>query len=51
MDHTATSDSGSGESFDSGNVAAGSGTIEHTYNKPGSFGYHCEYMARRCPEP
>jgi len=43
MDHTATSDSGSAEVFDSGAVEAGSGTFEHTFNTPGTYKYHCTY--------
>lgn len=38
--HTVTSDNGSVEPFDSGNVAQG-GVYSHTFNTVGTFTYHC----------
>lgn len=38
--HTVTSVPGSGESFDSGNVA-GAGTFSRAFNTAGTFNYYC----------
>ena len=40
VDHTVTSDPGSSEVFDSGNIAPGA-TYSHTFNNAGTFNYHC----------
>jgi plastocyanin len=40
MAHTATSNAGSAESFDSGTVELNGG-FDHTFNTPGSFSYQC----------
>lgn len=38
--HTVTSDPGSSESFESGNLAPGA-TFSHTFNTAGTINYHC----------
>ena len=42
MIHTATSDSGSPVTFDSGNLSPGQ-TFSFTFAAPGTIGYHCTY--------
>jgi plastocyanin len=42
-EHTATSDTGSAESFDSGLLGGERPkSFEHTFNTKGTFNYHCE---------
>ena len=44
-DHTVVSDEDSEESFDSGKIRAGK-SFSHTFEKAGTFEYHCKYVLR-----
>ena len=39
--HTVTSDAGSAQTFDSGNIGNG-GTFTQTFNTAGTYAYHCK---------
>jgi len=39
--HTVTSATGSGDTYDSGNIGGG-GTFAHTFNTPGTYNYYCK---------